>query len=110
MIGGSKAADKMIQHHPFPHQLKLFCTSLKLLFVPTENASVFAKKFVGKINALRVGLLWQINGGVSDYATSKSCCVKYMLERCHIKGSKVLIEMGVSLIGGKQSTLMVPAV
>ena len=90
------------------------CTALKLLFVPTKHADAFVKKFVEKIHTLRVGLPWQTEGGVSQITPlPNQSRVQYMrdlIDDATSKGAKIVNENGGSIIGGEQSTLMVPAV
>lgn len=160
-IGGSAAADDLIQTHPHPHRLKVFlqleannmgiylpdvfedkalmenaldetmlgtlnfngqrCTALKLLFVPPQHADTFVSKIVARVEALRVGLPWQQhgedpeNGGLYSQITplpylKRVLYMKSLIADAVSKGAKIQNKNGGSVIGGKDSTLMVPAV
>jgi glyceraldehyde-3-phosphate dehydrogenase (NADP+) len=93
------------------------CTALKILFVPRSNADVFVKKFVDKVNALKVGLSWQKheNGTYSQITPLPNPeRVKYMqqlIEDAVSKGATIMnARYGGHIIGGELSTLMVPAI
>jgi glyceraldehyde-3-phosphate dehydrogenase (NADP+) len=90
------------------------CTALKLLFVPTANANVFVKKFVEKINTLRIGLPWHTNGGISHITPlpnqQRIIYMKELIDDAVSKGATVVNKNGGTIIGGPNSTLMVPAV
>jgi glyceraldehyde-3-phosphate dehydrogenase (NADP+) len=160
-IGGSAAADDLIQTHPHPHRLKVFlqleannmaiylpdvfedkalmenaidetmlgtlgfngqrCTALKLLFVPPQHAESFVSQVVKRVEALRVGLPWQQhgedpeNGGLYSQITplpylTRVAYMKSLIADAVSKGAKIQNKNGGSVIGGAESTLMVPAV
>lgn len=94
------------------------CTALKLLFVPTKHADTFVQQFVKKVEAQTVGLPWQTFG---DESTSYSKItplpnqkrIQYMkdlMEDAIKKGAKIMNKNGGTVVGGENSTLMVPAV
>ena len=93
------------------------CTALKIFFVHTKHAKTFAQKLAEKIEALPMGLPWQTHG---DKAIPSKITplpnqhrVEYMkslLDDALSKGAKIINKDGGSIIGGKESTLMVPAV
>jgi glyceraldehyde-3-phosphate dehydrogenase (NADP+) len=159
-IGGSNAADDLIQKHPHPHRLKVFlqleaknmaiylpdvfedkdllenalaetmigtlsfngqrCTALKLLFVPPQYAETFVEQIVARVEAMRVGLPWQRHGedeenGLYSQITplpylKRVEYMKSLIEDAVSKGAKIQNKNGGSVIGGPESTLMVPAV
>jgi glyceraldehyde-3-phosphate dehydrogenase (NADP+) len=92
------------------------CTALKLLFVPAKHADTFVTKFVEKIDSLRIGLPWQMSAGgemsqITPLPNRKR--IQYMNELIQdavAKGAKVVNNNGGAIIGGPDSTLMVPAV
>jgi glyceraldehyde-3-phosphate dehydrogenase (NADP+) len=96
------------------------CTALKLIFVPRASAEDFALQLAKKVEALRVGLPWQNhaedsaqpllskitplpNEGRIQYMTS-------LLTDAVSKGARIMNENGGKIIGGNDSTLMIPAV
>jgi glyceraldehyde-3-phosphate dehydrogenase (NADP+) len=92
------------------------CTALKLLFVPKLYGDDFAAKFVKKVESLSVGLPWQ---KFSDDKFSKITplpnqkrvqYMKELIEDAVAKGAKIMNKDGGTLVGGSESTLMVPAV
>jgi glyceraldehyde-3-phosphate dehydrogenase (NADP+) len=163
-IGGSAAADDLIQKHPHPHRLKVFlqleannmaiylpdvfddkallenaldetmlgtlsfngqrCTALKLLFVPPQHAESFVSQIVARVEALRVGLPWQQHGGEGGVENGSGlysqitplpylkrvAYMKSLIADAVSKGAKIQNKNGGSVIGGPESTLMVPAV
>jgi glyceraldehyde-3-phosphate dehydrogenase (NADP+) len=92
------------------------CTALKLMFVPTAHASIFAHKFAERVDSLTVGLPWQTSDDgsyskITPLPNQKR--VEYMqslIEDATSKGAKIINKDGGSVIGGPDSTLMVPAV
>jgi len=91
------------------------CTALKLHFVPKEHGEFFTKKFVQKIEALRVGLPWIEENGkypnITPLPNQKRIeYMKQLIDDATAKGAKVMNSNGGSIIGGPDSTLMVPAV
>jgi len=100
------------------------CTALKLFFVPTQFASTFVDKLVTRIEALPVGLSWQTHGDDGDGSSPSSNYslitplpnpgrIEYMqslIEDAVGKGARIVNENGGNVVGGPESTLMVPAV
>jgi len=154
-IGGSKAADDLIQKHPQPHRLKVFlqleaknpaiflpdlfanpdeaaldhaikeavsgglsyngqrCTALKIMFAPKgPDAELVAERIAAKVESLKVGLPWQNpNPEITPLPNMKR--VEYMrklIKDATSKGAKVMNENGGTIVGGNESTLMIPAV
>jgi len=169
-IGGSSAADSLIQHHPHPHRLKIFlqleaknmgiflpdlfddtknnraeelsraidqavlgalsfngqrCTSLKLFFIPKGHGAEFSKQMAKRIESMNVGLPWQLWGNDDDDGNdnkpnyshftplpskSRTDLMKRLINDAVSKGAKIVNKQGGEIIGGSESTLMVPAV
>lgn len=92
------------------------CTALKLMFVPTAHASTFAQKLAERVDSLSVGLPWQTwdDGSYSNITPlPNQSRLEYMLsliKDATSKGAKILNKDGGSVIGGPDSTLMIPAV
>lgn len=91
------------------------CTALKLLFVPTAHAGTFAQKFAERVESLSVGLPWQTSKGAYSKITplpnqKRVDYMKSLIDDATSKGAKILNKDGGSVIGGPDSTLMVPAV
>ena len=92
------------------------CTALKLLFVPANNATTFVSKFVDKIHDLRIGLPWQESkSGLLPHITplpnqKRVQYMKELIEDAISKGAKIMNNNGGDILGGPDSTLMVPAV
>jgi glyceraldehyde-3-phosphate dehydrogenase (NADP+) len=97
------------------------CTALKLFFAPTRFAEDFARKLATRVEALPIGLPWQMHSTPESDKQEYSKItplpnykrVEYMkslLEDAQSKGAKILNKDGGSIIGGEESTLMIPAV
>ena len=93
------------------------CTALKLLFVLSKHAETFVEMFVKKVELQSVGLPWQTFGGESSYSKitplpnqKRIQYMKQLLEDAIEKGAKVMNKEGGTVVGGANSTLMVPAV
>lgn len=92
------------------------CTALKIIFVPHEQAEVFIEKFVTKVEDLAIGLPWDSSkdGGypkVTPLPNQKRISyMKQLIDDAISKGAKIVNKNGGSIIGGADSTLMVPAV
>lgn len=98
------------------------CTALKLIFVPRIHAQDFAKQLSTKVEALRVGLSWQNHA--QDPATDEPLLsnitplpnqgriqvMKSLLNDAVSKGAEIMNTNGGQIIGGDESTLMIPAV
>lgn len=96
------------------------CTALKLIFVPRSNAKDFAQMLAKKVEALRVGLPWQNHAEDTGEPLLSNITplpnegrIQYMnalLTDATSKGAEVMNEKGGTVIGGDDSTLMIPAV
>ncbi|KAL7566447.1 hypothetical protein ACA910_000926 [Epithemia clementina (nom. ined.)] len=94
------------------------CTALKLHMVPQSHADFFARNLAERVEALSVGLPWQQHessgGKYSDITplpnAKRISKMKDLLEDAVSKGAKVMNKDGGKVVGGSESTLMVPAV
>lgn len=91
------------------------CTAIKLLFVPSDDAPKFVAMLVDRVSSLVVGLPWDQKDGTFSQITPLPTPqrVEYMRELIDdavYKGAEIRNENGGNLIGGVDSTLMVPAV
>lgn len=100
------------------------CTALKLFFAPSQYAPIFAQRLATKVEAISIGLPWQMhaknnpNGEtVMEYSSvtplPNDDRIKYMkslIDDAVSKGATIINKDGGSIIGGDESTLMVPAV
>jgi len=92
------------------------CTAVKILFVPKSDAGSFAKSFAKRVERLPVGLPWQTWGGeslskITPLPNQKRIeYMKELIEDATSKGAKIMNKDGGSIVGGPDSTLMVPAV
>lgn len=92
------------------------CTALKMLFVPSTHSDSFVEKFVAKVEGMTIGLPWDTfeNGGFSQLTPlpnqKRVSYMKELIEDALSKGAKVMNKDGGTIVGGKDSTLMVPAV
>jgi len=96
------------------------CTALKLFFIPDAHSETFAKMLAERVEAKSVGLPWQIwkaDDGSEAYSSitplPNKKAVNYMkklIEDAVLKGAKIMNSGGGDIIGGEESTLMVPAV
>mmetsp|Transcript_2712 Transcript_2712/g.7960 ORF Transcript_2712/g.7960 Transcript_2712/m.7960 type:complete len:535 (-) Transcript_2712:236-1840(-) len=159
-IGGSKAADELIQKHPQPHRLKVFlqleaknpaiflpdlfgtsedaaldhaikeavsgglsyngqrCTALKIMFAPKgSNAELIARRIAEKVESMHIGLPWQTFGDGDKYSQitplpnlKRVAYMKKLIDDATSKGAKIMNKNGGSIVGGRESTLMIPAV
>jgi glyceraldehyde-3-phosphate dehydrogenase (NADP+) len=92
------------------------CTALKLHFVPTAHAADFAQLLAERVASLPVGLPWQVhkagaNSKITPLPTDgRISYMKELLEDALAKGAKVVNPDGGKILGGSESTLMIPAV
>lgn len=92
------------------------CTALKILFVPSAQAGTFAKSFAKRVERLPVGLPWQTwdDGTLSKITPlpnqKRVEYMKSLIEDATSKGAKIMNNNGGTIVGGPDSTLMVPAV
>ena len=93
------------------------CTALKLHMVPRAHAEFFAAKMAERVESLLVGLQWQQDASTGKYSDvtplpnkKRITYMKELLEDALSKGAKVINKDGGKVLGGLESTLMVPAV
>jgi glyceraldehyde-3-phosphate dehydrogenase (NADP+) len=100
------------------------CTALKLFFVPKAHGEMFAHLLTLRVEALNVGLPWQTwnNDATADAESAKYSDVtplpnskrtdlmRRLIDDAVSKGAKIMNRRGGEIIGGAESTLMVPAV
>ena len=91
------------------------CTALKLLFVPKANSEQFASMLAEKVESMSVGLPWEsVDSKYSQITPLPNAArVEYMkalIEDAVSKGAKIVNKNGGKLIGGGESTLMIPAI
>jgi len=98
------------------------CTSLKLFFIPKGHGAKFSRHMAERIESMHVGLPWQSWGSdesdspprYSDFTPlpnkSRTALMKRLIDDAVSKGAKIVNEKGGEIIGGPDSTLMVPAV
>lgn len=99
------------------------CTALKLFFIPKGYGKTFSDRIAERIEALKVGLPWQTVGDGSA-ADSKAAfshvtplpnkkrtdLMRRLIDDAVFKGANIVNKQGGEIIGGEESTLMVPAV
>jgi glyceraldehyde-3-phosphate dehydrogenase (NADP+) len=100
------------------------CTSLKLFFIPKGYGTEFSKLMAERIDNMHVGLPWQSWGHVGDHSDGKPIyshftplpnkkrtdLMKRLIDDAVSKGAEIVNKKGGQIIGGAESTLMVPAV
>jgi len=100
------------------------CTSLKLFFIPKGHGAEFSKLMAERIDSMHVGLPWQSWGDDGENIDSKPTyshftplpnksrieLMKRLIDDAVSKGAKIVNKKGGEIIGGIESTLMVPAV
>lgn len=95
------------------------CTALKLFFVPRSHAETFVAALVKRIEGMTVGLPWQKHGSNAtvDYSQitplpnrERIQFMQSLISDATEKGAKIVNAGGGTIIGGSESTLMVPAV
>lgn len=100
------------------------CTSLKLFFIPKGFGAEFSKLMAERIDNMHVGLPWQSWGYAGDSSDNKPIyshftplpnkkrtdLMKRLIDDAVAKGAKIVNEKGGEIVGGIESTLMVPAV
>jgi len=92
------------------------CTAIKAIFVPRTHADDFVRRFVREVRKLESGLPWQTTEE-GNYPTITPLPfpkrVEYMqslISNAKLHGCKVVNEEGGVLVGGEDSTLMIPAI
>ncbi|KAL3908628.1 MAG: hypothetical protein SGARI_002973, partial [Bacillariaceae sp.] len=94
------------------------CTALKIFFVPKGTGQDFSKQMAERINAMKVGLPWEtvdVESAVYSHITplpdkKRIELMQRLIKDAVAKGAKIVNERGGEIIGGDESTLMVPAV
>ncbi len=93
------------------------CTALKLFFVPKAHGDRFAELMAQRVETKSVGLPWQTWSTSESYSSitplpgrNRVEFMKELIEDAVAKGAKIMNKGGGDIIGGSQSTLMVPAV
>lgn len=98
------------------------CTSLKLFFIPKGHGADFSKLIADRIDNMHVGLPWQTWGesqtdGRKTFShftplpnKKRTDLMKRLIDDALSKGAKIVNKKGGDIIGGSESTLMVPAV
>jgi len=92
------------------------CTALKLLFVPKKNAEEFTKMLAERVENMSIGLPTELHNDekyskITPLPNMKR--VQYMKELIDDavgKGARIVNKNGGMIIGGGESTLMIPAV
>jgi len=97
------------------------CTALKLLFVPKSHSEEFATILAKKVETLSVGLPWELHDSndrsKAKYSQitplpnlSRVSYMKELIADAIEKGASIINQRGGDIVGGPESTLMVPAV
>lgn len=93
------------------------CTALKLFFAPTQHVDSFVAKLVERIDAMTVGLPWQVHKANPAHSQitplphhGRIEYLESLIRDATAKGAQIMNRSGGSILGGSESTLMVPAV
>ncbi|KAG7352345.1 NADP-dependent glyceraldehyde-3-phosphate dehydrogenase [Nitzschia inconspicua] len=97
------------------------CTALKLFFIPKGYGEFFSQKMAQRIEAMKVGLPWEtVEKDISSKAIyshvtplpnkNRLDLMRRLINDAVSKGAKIVNKKGGEIIGGPESTLMVPAV
>jgi glyceraldehyde-3-phosphate dehydrogenase (NADP+) len=94
------------------------CTALKLFFLPKGKGKKFADQLAKRVESMNVGLPWQTWGDENQIYSEitplpnkkRTDLMKRLIDDAVSKGAKVMNERGGEIVGGEESTLMVPAV
>jgi len=104
------------------------CTSLKLFFIPKGHGAEFSRQMAERIESMNVGLPWQLWDDDDDYndngndskpnyshftplpSKKRTDLMKRLINDAVSKGAKIVNKQGGEILGGNESTLMVPAV
>ncbi|KAL3764055.1 hypothetical protein ACHAW5_000530 [Stephanodiscus triporus] len=91
------------------------CTALKLLFVPRDYSERFAGMLAERVQSMSIGLPWETTNSVYSQITplpfaGRVDYMKALIEDAVEKGARIMNKNGGTVIGGGESTLMVPAV
>jgi len=99
------------------------CTSLKLFFIPKGHGAEFSRMMAERIDSMHTGLPWQLWGDKGDenckttYShftplpnKKRTDLMRRLIDDAVSKGAEIVNKRGGEIIGGPQSTLMIPAV
>lgn len=96
------------------------CTALKIFFVPKQHGETFALQLAKRVESKSVGLPWQTwttGDGSTNYSSitplpsqKQVNRMRTLIDDATSKGAKIINEKGGEIIGGTDSTLMIPAV
>lgn len=95
------------------------CTALKIFYAPQKYGPKFADHMAKRVEGKTVGLPWQTwsDGDTESYSSITPLPGKKRIDyMCELiddavaKGAKIMNKDGGEIIGGSESTLMVPAV
>lgn len=100
------------------------CTSLKLFFIPKGHGAEFSNLMADRIDNMHTGLPWQTwdhGDGQTDSKPTyshftplpnkrRTDLMRRLIDDAVSKGAKIVNKEGGKIIGGNESTLMVPAV
>jgi len=100
------------------------CTALKLFFIPKGYGQDFSRRLAQRIENMHVGLPWQTWSDEEGSGTDKTVyshitplpgkkrtdLMRRLIDDAVSKGAKIINKHGGEIIGGSESTLMVPAV
>jgi glyceraldehyde-3-phosphate dehydrogenase (NADP+) len=98
------------------------CTSLKLFFIPKGHGAGFSKMLADKIDGMHTGLPWQTWGDDDDSEKptyshftplpdkKRTDLMRRLIDDAVAKGATIVNQNGGEILGGPESTLMVPAV
>jgi len=105
------------------------CTSLKIFFIPKGHGLEFSRQMAKRIDNMHTGLPWQLwndedtdgNGNENDRkphyshftplpSKSRIELMRRLIDDAVSKGATIINKQGGEILGGSDSTLMVPAV
>lgn len=93
------------------------CTSLKLFFIPKGFGDKFANLMAERIDSMHTGLPWQTWGDDDKFShftplpnKKRTDLMRRLIDDAVSKGAKIVNKNGGEILGGAESTLMVPAV
>jgi len=86
------------------------CTALKIIFVPKSKSKAILTRLKTQIEALKVGLPWESGTQITPLPNKKRISyMKELIADAVSLGANILNENGGEIIGGENSTLMIPA-
>jgi glyceraldehyde-3-phosphate dehydrogenase (NADP+) len=94
------------------------CTALKIFFLPKGTGEDFSRQMAERIEGMKVGLPWEtvdVESAVYSHITplpnkSRIDLMQRLIKDAVAKGATIVNKKGGEIIGGDESTLMVPAV